>query len=232
MQAKLLRVLEDFTLRRVGATTERKVDVRVVSATNRNLEDAVRTREFRQDLLFRLNAGILRIPPLRERRSEIAPLANLFLARAAAARNMSAPKISAAALTVLEEHDWPGNIRELRNVMDRALALANGASVAPKHLPETLDRGNASPLSLAPPRAAISLPPPHVDAGAGAGTGTGAGSEAGGGMRDSVASYERERIEQALAQSEGNQTRAALLLGIPRRTLAYRMNRLGIRSRS
>ncbi len=236
MQAKLLRVLEDTCVRRVGATVDRKVDVRFVSATNRNLEEAVRERTFRQDLLFRLNAGILSIPPLRDRRGEIGPLAQFFLERGAAARGLPVPKIAPVTISLLERYDWPGNVRELRNVMDRALALANGATVAPKHLPESIERAVAPPpssaRSLPPftmPPPARSVPPPlprpstpfAVTPAEGVGT-----------IRDEVADYERERIENALREAGGNQTKAAALLGIPRRTLAYRMNRLGIRSRT
>ncbi len=214
MQAKLLRVLEDYSVRRVGATTERKVDVRFVSATNRDLEEEVRERRFRQDLLFRLNAGMLRVPPLRERRTEIPALAALFLRRAATARGIAPPAIGAAAHDLLSAYAWPGNVRELRNAMDRAFALSGGATIAPKHLPESIASGlAAAPMSA---RGVPTVMPPAATDGAGAP------------IRETMAQYERDRIVRALDEAGGNQTRAAELLGIPRRTLAYRMRRLGL----
>ena len=200
LQAKLLRVLEDRSIRRVGATQERKIDVRVVAATHRDLDRAVAEQAFRRDLLFRLNACALHIPPLRERVSEIERLAVEFLAGATAGGRAVA--LSPEAADALRGHDWPGNVRELRNVVERGAALADG-SLLPEHLPAYL----RSPRTLAPPSPGSASPD----------------------VRDAVKDYERQRIVEALAKTNGNQSQAAKLLGLPRRTLAYKMSRLGIR---
>ncbi len=214
MQAKLLRVLEDHSVRRVGATTERKVDVRIVAATNCDLEEGVREKRFRRDLLFRLNACMLTIPPLRERRGEIRRLAEVFLSRIAASIGQPQLRLEADAIAALERHPWPGNVRELRNVIERAAAIAGptGRSIAAEHLPPAL-RGQT------PAKAAASAPQ-DADAGLEGGT-----------VRDSVRELERKRIVEALERCSGNQTQAAELLGLPRRTLAYKMGRLGIPAR-
>ena len=198
MQAKLLRVLEDHVVRRIGATAERKVDVRVIAATNCDLEANVAERRFRRDLLFRLNACTIVVPPLRERPAEIAQFAEEFLRRVAPEHGVPS-QISPGAMAILKRHAWPGNVRELRNVIERAAALSDGVIEA-EHLPDAL---------LAP--AAPTLPPTAPD------------------VRDSLNEFERGRILDALTRTGGNQTRAAELLGLPRRTLSYKMARLGIR---
>ncbi len=208
MQAKLLRVLEDHSVRRVGATTERKVDVRVIAATNCDLEQCVIEKKFRQDLLFRLNACVLSIPPLRARKGEIRRLAEAFVTRAAASMGKPQLRLTAEALAALERHPWPGNVRELRNAIERAAAMceSNGAAIGVSHLPPAM-RGEAEP-GPASAAAAPAAPPEDV--------------------RDSVRDFERRRIVDALQKCAGNQTQAAELLGLPRRTLAYKMGRLGI----
>jgi two-component system response regulator AtoC len=205
MQAKLLRVLEDRRVRRVGSTVERAVDVRVVAATNSDLEIHVREGRFRRDLLFRLAGSTLSIPPLRERPADVMRLADMFLSRAAAA--LGAPQLRWApeTLAALEGYAWPGNVRELRNVVDRAAALAvhTGCIIDAACLPPTVREG------------APTVPPPDPD------------DEA---VRYSVRRYERQCIIDALHRTGGNKTRAAEMLGLPRRTLAYRMSLLGIGS--
>ncbi len=219
MQAKLLRVLEDRSVRRVGATTERRVDVRVVAATNCDLEQCVIEKRFRQDLLFRLNACVLSIPPLRARPAEIRRLAEVFLTRTAALMGQPQLRLTGEALAALERHPWPGNVRELRNVVERGAALcaSTGEPIGVAHLPSSLrggSRGVASAASLAPPPLAgpVSSTSPED-------------------VRDSVRDFERARITEALQRCNGNQTQAAELLGLPRRTLAYKMGRLGIASK-
>ncbi len=209
MQAKLLRVLEEHSVRRVGATVERKIDVRIVAATNCDLEQSVIDRRFRQDLLFRLNGCTLSIPPLRERKAEIGRLAAAFLARATVPLGGRALHITPAALALLEQHAWPGNVRELRNVIERAAALAMpaGSPIGAEHLPLSLREPVGRAASLSPPALASDD------------------------VRDSVREFERQRIVQALQQAGGNQTHAAELLGLPRRTFAYKMARLGIRAK-
>src|SRR5262245_53367708 len=126
-QAKLLRFLESGEFTPVGSTQSRRVDVRVVAATHRDLLGLAQSGGFRKDLYFRLNGATITIPPLRKRRSEIAPLARLFLRRAAARMDRPEPGIDAALVRALESYAWPGNVRELRNCMDRAVAMSTGA---------------------------------------------------------------------------------------------------------
>jgi two-component system response regulator AtoC len=190
IQAKLLRVLEERQVRRVGAVRAKPFDARLVAATNRDLDAEVAAGRFRADLFFRLNGFSLVIPPLRERRSEVEALARRFVADAAARNGTPAPALTREALDALRAHPWPGNIRELRNVIERAVLLAGGGALLPAHLP-------MRPAS-APDAPAVG----------------GAAS-----LREAVVSAERRRILDALAQAGGNQTKAAELLGIGRRTL-------------
>jgi DNA-binding NtrC family response regulator len=206
LQAKLLRVLEERAVRRLGATQERKIDVRVIAATHRDLERAVAENAFRRDLLFRLNACTLRIPPLRERAEEIEPLALHLLG---SVRGAAPIELSPEALAILRRYPWPGNVRELRNVLERGAALTRGGVLRPEHLPEHV---RAPPPPADPPgRTPGSTPAPLGD------------------VRGALADYERQRILDALDQVHGNQSQAAKILGLPRRTLAYKMARLGIR---
>jgi two-component system response regulator AtoC len=201
-QAKLLRVLDEHKLMRVGGVTARDIDVRIVSATNRDLELEVERGNFRLDLLYRLNAMSILIPPLRERPSEIEPLANQFLRHTAAKYGRRAPKLSPAAIDALRSYSWPGNVRELRNVMERAMVMASGPSITAEDLPiETMRSTFASPSLTPPPFAALDDP----DQG------------------------ERQRIIAALDECGGNQTHAARLLGISRRALITRIERYEIR---
>ncbi|HKQ56953.1 MAG TPA: sigma-54 dependent transcriptional regulator [Candidatus Eisenbacteria bacterium] len=144
-QAKLLRALETGEVDRIGATDTIRVDVRIISATNKDLEEAMETGEFRRDLFYRLNGVPIHVPPLRERRADIAPLAEHFLALACAAEARPAKRLAPEALALLEEYRWPGNVRELRNLMERAAILVEGAEVKGEDL--------ASWLEAAPPAA-------------------------------------------------------------------------------
>ncbi|HZO15586.1 MAG TPA: sigma-54 dependent transcriptional regulator, partial [Polyangiaceae bacterium] len=193
MQPKLLRVLEDRRITRVGGRTLRPVDVRIIAATNRDLASEVACGAFRSDLYFRLNGFVLAIPPLRERRVEIPGLARALLERACAERRRSVPRISPAALERLEKHDWPGNVRELRNVLARMLLLA------PPGAQELGD--NEVTRALVEPLAR---------------------------REGTDEDEERTRILDALARSGGNQAEAAAALGMARRTLLYKLDRLGI----
>jgi two-component system response regulator AtoC len=195
LQAKLLRVVEQRVVKRVGATQGRSVDVRIVAATNRDLEADVARGAFRRDLFFRLKGIVLSIPPLRERREEILPLARHFLAAAAGER---APAISTATASLLEGHAWPGNVRELRQVIEHAIALCDDPEIGPAHLPSDVVAGSA-----------VSEP----------------GSS---GLRDDLAAIEKRRIVDALAACDGNQTKAAEMLGMPRRTLVVRIEQYGL----
>ncbi|WP_437575180.1 sigma 54-interacting transcriptional regulator [Sorangium sp. So ce887] len=164
-QAKLLRVLEDRKVLRIGGRAPRRIDLRFVAATNRDIEAEIARGAFRQDLYFRLNGISLVVPPLRERVSEIGPLAGRFLEEACRQlEQRSAPRISPEALAVLEAYFWPGNVRELRNVIERAAVLCAGDSVEPVDLPPHLAYGPAPPLSGSAPLSGSpsrgSTPPP------------------------------------------------------------------------
>ena len=193
LQAKLLRVLEERSVRRVGENRERRVDLRVIAATHRDLQALVAEKRFRADLLFRLNGVTLTLPPLRERRGEIAQLCQHLLTVISPDEPHT---LTAAALRALSAHDWPGNVRELRHVLERALALSDGAQIDVVELPEALQREPKEPVSTE------------------------------GGVRATVKDFERERILEALEKTGGNRTKAAELLGLPRRTLVYKLSKL------
>jgi transcriptional regulator with GAF, ATPase, and Fis domain len=198
VQAKLLRVIEDRLVLRVGGRVPRAVDVRFIAATNRNLAAEVARGAFRQDLYYRLTGITLVVPPLRERLDELEGLAGLFLAEASAElKRGSCPALSGEALRRLREHPWPGNVRELRHALHRAVALCDGAEIAPEHL--LLD--TPAPDTGPRPPAAPALEP--------------------------RAAAERDRIREALERCAGNQTRAARLLGMSRTTLAARLTAYG-----
>jgi DNA-binding NtrC family response regulator len=227
-QVKLLRVLEVREVLRVGGLKPRSIDVRFVSATNRDLEAEVTRGAFRQDLYFRLNGITLMIPPLRQRVGEIAGLARAFVKQVAVSGKE--PVISKEAMRLLERYAWPGNIRELRNVIERAVLLCADGEIGPEHLP--LDKMRAAPARWEePPRAPVprttmprattsrvmttprnvpaAAPPPRS-------------------MRIELDDLEKQRILEALDQCGGNQTRAAQLVGISRRTLLKRLDDYGI----
>ncbi|HEU0036297.1 MAG TPA: sigma 54-interacting transcriptional regulator [Kofleriaceae bacterium] len=197
LQAKLLRVLEERAVQRIGALRPTPVDIRVIAATNRDLEAEVARGRFRTDLYFRLAGFSLTVPPLRDRKDEIPALVDTFVREAAG--DHAAPALTAEAMAALAAHAWPGNIRELRNVIERAVLLAQGAAITPVHLQ----------LSVSAARVPVEEP-------------------AVGTLRDQVKELERQRIVDALAQCGGNQSRAAKLLGISRPTLIRRMEAYGL----
>jgi len=200
-QAKLLRALENREVTRVGSVVARAIDVRFVSATHRDLDALVATGAFRQDLYFRLNGVSVEIPPLRERRTEIAPLANAFAASAADSMQGPAPSFDPSVIALLEEYGWPGNVRELRNVVERAVVLAQGALIRLDHLPEAMLAKGAADAEARAQRPAL---------------------------RGEIEDLERERIVEALQRVGGHQGRAAALLGISRRTLVNRLDQYGL----
>lgn len=210
IQTKLLRVLEDKKVLRIGARTERAVDVRFVAATNRDIEAEAETGTFREDLFYRLNGISFTIPPLRERRTEIAALGRMFLARYNAELGRDAAiGMSDEVLHLLENYPWPGNVRELKNAIERAAVLCSGDKLRPEHLPARIVSGN-------PTRS--SAPPGHENS----------REDIMARARNELQGIERQRILDALEQSGGNQTRAAEVLGISRRTLVYRLGELGV----
>jgi len=210
LQAKLLRVIETREVMRVGAVKSRTIDVRFLAATNRVLEDEVARGAFRQDLYYRLNGISLLIPPLRARLDEIEPLARSFVENAAKLAERPVPRLSPAAAKLLAGYAWPGNIRELRNTIERAYLLSDGETIKPEDLP--LEKMRGTPVSMervseAAPRAAQSLATVGLD-------------------EQSRLDY--ERIVESLSLCSGNQTRAAKLLGMSRRTFCARLKAYNI----
>jgi DNA-binding NtrC family response regulator len=189
LQARLLRALQEGTIRRVGANEAIPIDVRVVAATNRDIEAAVKAGRFREDLYYRLNVVTIRIPPLRERREDVPLLAEHFAAKHGRAEGAT---VSSEARELLQAYDWPGNVRELENVIARALALNPSGVVVPADLPERLRDVPVEP--------ARGLPLPS-------------------GFRPTLDELERRYAALVLSESAGNKTRAAELLGIDRKTL-------------
>ncbi|MGO8999804.1 MAG: sigma 54-interacting transcriptional regulator [Polyangiaceae bacterium] len=231
-QVKLLRVIEERTVTRVGGLSSRSLDIRFVAATNRDLEVEVARGTFRQDLFFRVNGVTIVIPPLRERRGEIERLALTFLA-AASRHRAHPPRLSAEALQMLEAYSWPGNIRELRNVIERAVLLSDGDEIAPRHLPT--EKINAPVMARPAPR--VSLPQQQIAAPAvvppsfevtGAWPVVPDAAPSSTGLRGELAALERQRILDALERSAWNQTKAARLLGMPRGQLMARLDQYGI----
>lgn len=209
LQAKMLRVLETGELMRVGGTKPVSVDVRIVAATNRDLEQAVAEGAFRGDLFYRLAVVSLALPPLRERREDIPLLLRHFGREKAAELGVAERSFPPEAVAVLERYRWPGNVRELENLVERLFILGTGGPVRPEELPE-------------PMRAAA--PPRQDDRGEAVLRGERSLSEA-------VDDFERAIIREALARCDWNQTRTAERLGTTRRILKYRMDRLGIPDR-
>ena len=202
-QAKLLRVIEERELRRLGSLEPRAVDVRFVSATNRDLEQMVAEGRFRRDLFYRLNGIKLEIPPLRERQDDIVPLAERFLTNASGEHGWPIPPLTDGARRTLLAHAWPGNIRELKNVIERALVMSQGAAIEAERL---------------------AIDGVTVAAAEAAGEHVGSGDD----LKSELAAIEKQRIIDALEQTGGNQTRAAELLGMSRRTFVKRLDEYGV----
>jgi DNA-binding NtrC family response regulator len=202
LQVKLLQVIEEKSFTRVGGNQVIQVDVRIVAATNRDLDEMVRERTFREDLFFRLNVFPIRLPPLRERPGDVPRLVEFFLRNHGA----SIEKITPAAIEALERYAFPGNVRELEHTLERALILAGGEPIDLEHVsfarPELAGRAGGDGLAWVP-----RIPPEGL----------------------SLEVLERELIVQALEKAEGNKSQAARLLGLTRRTLYSRMERYGLR---
>ncbi len=207
MQVKLLRAIQEKRVRKVGSTQEEPVDVRIISATHQSLAACVEAGKFRQDLFYRLNVIELKMPPLRECREDIVPIAASILERLAKHGGQPPARLSQAAIEELTHYDFPGNIRELENVLERATALSGAQEIGPDDL-------RLKPL-----------------AGDGAAGEVGRTAEGGGGapLPEYLDRVEREAILEALEKTGFNRTAAAKLLGITFRALRYRMQRLGIR---
>jgi transcriptional regulator with GAF, ATPase, and Fis domain len=217
-QAKLLRVLENGEVTRLGSLRPRSIDLRVLSATHRDLGEMIEARAFRQDLYFRLDGVTVVVPPLRERVREIAPLARGFLAHADE-RERRHHVLGPSAIAWLESYAWPGNVRELKHVMQRIAALCRHEDVSADDL-EGMPWGPAVARSTSP-RTPTATPareaPPEARPAAD-----------GGSLRGAIDAFERERIIAILEQCAGNQSRAARMLGMPRRSLIRRMDEYGL----
>jgi DNA-binding NtrC family response regulator len=231
LQAKVLRVLEDRVVQRVGAVEGRTIDVRFVSATNRSLESDIAAGRFRRDLYFRLGGVTIEIPPLRDRVEEIDGLIEAYVVRAAANAHRRVPELTELARAALRAHAWPGNVRELRNTLDRAVLLCGPGPLDVEHLSLSALDGTATgpidepddetpPISAAntarahratAPLTAIPMPTLPDET-----------------LRGEVARVESRRITLALQECGGNQTRAARMLGISRNTLQARMDAFAI----
>ena len=213
MQAKILKVIENRSFRRVGGRENLTVDVRIVAATNCDLTALVQNGGFRSDLYYRLNALTIRLPPLRERRGCLHTLIDYFIKRLNSEYAKMFIGISPEALECMERYPWPGNVRELRNTIERAMMLDSGPIILPKHLPEEITREDKNPAvewpgaGMAPGNSLnLHLPPEGI-------------------TMDSV---EKELITTALRQHNNNQTRAAKALGMSRDTLRYRIKKYAI----
>ena len=205
LQAKLLRFLEDGSFTRVGGTQELRVQVRLIAATNRNIVEAIKKGEFREDLFHRLNVMQFRPPPLRERGSDIPLLARNFLKGIAAKLGRSVKDISPLAMQALQAHSWPGNVRELRNVIERAVILEPTEWIQPASLPdfEVESRLRDGPVEKS-------------------------GASRGGSLPEALLRFEREMILDALESCGGSLSKAASVLDLSRHSLRYRMGRLGL----
>src|ERR671918_2026859 len=199
-QVKLLRVLQEQTFRRIGGRNEQTVDVRVIAATNVNPVEAVKTGKLREDLYYRLNVFAMELPPLRHRKEDLPLLIQSFLAEFNARNGKSVSAADPAAMRILEQYNWPGNVREVRNVIERAVILSQGEFVDPKHLPPLV---TDSPDVVKP---TLSLAP-----------GT------------TVEEAERRLILMTLEHTRDNKTRAAEILGISLKTLHNKLNKLRLR---
>jgi Nif-specific regulatory protein len=197
-QVKLLRVLQEREFERLGGTEPLKVDVRMIAATNKDLETAVTSGSFRQDLLYRLNVFTIFVPPLRERKSDVLLLADHFVEKLSTDHGKQVKRISTPAIDALVSYHWPGNVRELQNVIERAVLVCDGQVIHLHHLPPTLQ------------------------------TAEGSGTANSQSLGDAVAGFERDLIEDALKMARGNRARAARLLQATRRIVNYKITQYGI----
>jgi DNA-binding NtrC family response regulator len=221
LQAKLLRVLEDQVIRRVGGVRDMQVDIRVIAASNRDLERAVREGHFRQDLYYRLAIISIFIPPLRERKEDILPLVDFFIDHYNRKFNKSIRGLSEDTRRLLLNYDWPGNVRELKNAIERAMILEEESQLRPVYLPFSVSQPHSGVTAFehtsSPPTGGQPLPngrwlPPLTIPDGGT----------------SLEEVERALVELALRQSNGNQTHAARLLDISRDALRYKMKKFGL----
>jgi Nif-specific regulatory protein len=195
---KLLRVLQEREIDRLGGTEPIKVDVRLIAATNKDLEKAIAAGTFREDLHYRLNVFTIFVPPLRERKPDIMLLADHFLEKYSIEHHKDIKRISTPAIDMLMAYHWPGNVRELQNIMERAVLVCDSGVIHGHHLPPTLQTAEASGTGM------------HVT------------------LDDAVSAYEKDIIQDALKTSRGNRSRAAKLLGSTERIISYKVRKYHI----
>ena len=200
MQAKLLRVLQEREFERVGGVKTLRTDVRVLAATNRNLEEEVRTGSFREDLYYRLNIIPLTVPPLRERKADILPLVNHFIEKTNRRNGLNIQRISTPAIDMLMAYHWPGNVRELENCIERAAILSEDGVIHGNHLPPTLQV--ASPVH----REGVSE----------------------GSLQQRLDALEYELLVDGLKATKGNLSKSAEMLGLTNRQIGIRMRKYGL----
>lgn len=197
-QVKLLRVIQEHEFERVGGNKTISVNVRIVAATNKTLEEQVKQGKFREDLYYRLNVVNINVPPLRSRREDVEPLARHFLEKYVAETGKKIEDLSPRALSCLLAHDWPGNVRELQNAIERAVVLSKGSVLTPRDFPQGMQGDDQICLQI---------------------------PEKGGSLTEILEDLERQLIIQTLQREDGSQTRAAETLGIKRTTLRYKMEK-------
>jgi len=206
MQVKLLRVIQEREFRRVGGTRDMKVDVRVIAATNKDLEKAIADGSFREDLYYRLDVIPILLPPLRQRAEDIPLLAQHFLERFARAGGKPVPSLSPQAMQVLVAHEWKGNVRELENLIERVIAFAAGPQITEADLEGWLHRPTA-----APPTTPADLPPDGVD------------------LEAVINSIEKDLLLKALEKAKWVKKKAATLLHLNARSFRYRLEKYTIK---
>ena len=206
MQVKLLRVLQDKEFKRVGGTEDIRVDARIIAATNKDLEEAVKEKRFRDDLFYRLNVIQIKLPPLRERREDIPILAAHFLKKYSEELNKNISRISPEALNLLLNYGYPGNVRELQNIIERAVALGNGQELTPQHLSSYLDQQ----IHIKKGSFDLDIPNEGID------------------LEKVIEELERTLLVKALERTRGIKKKAAELLHINFRSMRYRLEKYGL----
>ena len=202
IQPKLLKFLESRTFRKVGGTKDIKVDLRIIAATNKDLDTLVKEKRFREDLYYRLKVMVITLPPLRERTRDIIPLAEYFIASYCETSGEKIKKLSPECREIFLKYDWPGNVRELKNVIERATILSRSEELLAEHLPHELRSGKSSASAPAPSTA--------IDADM------------------TLDELEKTHIIKVLKKSGGNKTLASRMLGVSRLTLRKKMKDYGI----
>ena len=210
VQAKLLRALEERRIERLGSNESIPVDVRIISATHRPLEQEIEKGNFRADLFYRLRVVTIDIPPLRERREDIPQLAEQFTRAAAERYGLPSRQIAAGALRKLVDYDWPGNVRELKNTIDRAVIMAEGEELRSQDLPDEITPSSQKPIATATESTDGLAVPFTAD------------------FREDRREFERRYISRCLEHTQGNVTRAAEILGMHRQSLQHKLRQLGL----